>query len=58
MQPITSQRTNHGKLTMVASGIEPLPYRANIRLTNDQTEYIINNSEDKVIFIDATLVHY
>jgi fatty-acyl-CoA synthase len=28
----------------------------NIRLTNDQTEYIINNSEDKVIFVDATLV--
>jgi fatty-acyl-CoA synthase len=22
----------------------------------DQTEYIINNSEDKVIFVDATLV--
>jgi fatty-acyl-CoA synthase len=27
----------------------------NIRLSAQQTEYIINNSEDKVIFVDATL---
>jgi fatty-acyl-CoA synthase len=26
------------------------------QINNDQTEYIINNSEDKVIFVDATLV--
>jgi fatty-acyl-CoA synthase len=34
----------------------PFCHTINIRLTNDQTEYIINNSEDKVIFVDATLV--
>jgi fatty-acyl-CoA synthase len=28
----------------------------NIRLSGQQTEYIINNSEDRVIFVDATLV--
>jgi fatty-acyl-CoA synthase len=27
----------------------------NIRLSGQQTEYIINNSEDRVIFVDATL---
>jgi fatty-acyl-CoA synthase len=38
------------------SGIGAICHTINIRLTNDQTEYIINNSEDKVIFVDATLV--
>lgn len=28
----------------------------NIRLSSQQTEYIIHNSEDKVIFVDAALV--
>jgi fatty-acyl-CoA synthase len=37
-------------------GIGAICHTINIRLTNDQTEYIINNSEDKVIFVDATLV--
>jgi fatty-acyl-CoA synthase len=44
-----SWQTNYG-----ISGIEPFVIPINIRLTNDQTEYIINNSEDKVI-IDAIL---
>jgi fatty-acyl-CoA synthase len=38
------------------SGIGAICHTINIRLSSQQTEYIINNSEDKVIFVDATLV--
>jgi fatty-acyl-CoA synthase len=45
----------HVELYYGISGIGAICHTINIRLTN-QTEYIINNSEDKVIFVDATLV--
>lgn len=51
---------NHGphvELYYGISGIGAVCHPINIRLSDNQTEYIINNSEDKVIFVDATLVH-
>jgi fatty-acyl-CoA synthase len=33
------------------SGIGAICHPINIRLTSHQTEYIINNSEDRVIFV-------
>jgi len=50
---------NHGphvELYYGISGIGAVCHTINIRLSSGQIEYIINNSEDKVIFIDATLV--
>lgn len=50
---------NHGphvELYYGIAGIGAVCHTINIRLTDQQTEYIINNSEDKVIFVDATLV--
>ncbi|MEO7482847.1 MAG: long-chain fatty acid--CoA ligase [Ferruginibacter sp.] len=50
---------NHGphvELYFGISGIGAIGHTINIRLSSQQTEYIINNSEDKVIFVDATLV--
>jgi acyl-CoA synthetase (AMP-forming)/AMP-acid ligase II len=50
---------NHGphvELYYGISGIGAVCHTINIRLSSNQIEYIINNSEDKVIFIDATLV--
>ncbi|WP_339706489.1 long-chain fatty acid--CoA ligase [uncultured Kriegella sp.] len=50
---------NHGphiELYYGISGIGAICHTINIRLSAQQTEYIINNSEDKVIFVDATLV--
>ena len=50
---------NHGphvELYYGISGIGAICHTINIRLSSQQTEYIINNSEDKVIFVDATLV--
>jgi fatty-acyl-CoA synthase len=50
---------NHGphvELYYGISGIGAICHTINIRLSTQQTEYIINNSEDKVIFVDATLV--
>jgi len=50
---------NHGphvELYYGISGIGAICHTINIRLRSQQIEYIINNSEDKVIFIDATLV--
>ncbi len=50
---------NHGphvELYYGISGIGAVCHTINIRLSSQQTEYIINNSEDKVIFVDATLV--
>ena len=51
---------NHGvhvELYYGISGVGAICHPINIRLSDNQTEYIINNSEDKVIFVDATLVH-
>jgi len=50
---------NHGphvELYYGISGIGAVCHTINIRLSSNQIEYIINNSEDKVIFVDATLV--
>jgi fatty-acyl-CoA synthase len=50
---------NHGphvELYYGISGIGAICHTINIRLSSNQIEYIINNSEDKVIFVDATLV--
>jgi len=50
---------NHGphlELYYGISGVGAVCHTINIRLSEHQTEYIINNSEDKVIFVDATLV--
>ncbi len=50
---------NHGphvELYYGISGIGAICHTINIRLRGQQIEYIINNSEDKVIFVDATLV--
>jgi fatty-acyl-CoA synthase len=46
----------HVELYYGISGMGAICHTINIRLTSDQTEYIINNSEDRVIFVDATLV--
>lgn len=50
---------NHGphvELYYGISGVGAVCHTINIRLSSNQIEYIINNSEDKVIFVDATLV--
>lgn len=50
---------NHGphvELYYGISGVGAVCHTINIRLSGNQIEYIINNSEDKVIFVDATLV--
>jgi fatty-acyl-CoA synthase len=46
----------HVELYYGISGIGAICHTINIRLSSHQTEFIINNSEDKVIFVDATLV--
>ncbi len=46
----------HIELYYGISGIGAVCHTINIRLSSQQTEFIINNSEDKVIFVDATLV--
>lgn len=49
---------NHGphvELYYGISGIGAICHTINIRLSSKQIEFIINNSEDKVIFVDATL---
>jgi fatty-acyl-CoA synthase len=50
---------NHGphvELYYGIAGVGAVCHTINIRLSGKQTEYIINNSEDRVIFVDATLV--
>lgn len=46
----------HVELYYGISGIGAICHTINIRLSSQQTEYIINHSEDKAIFVDATLV--
>ncbi|NRT15389.1 fatty-acyl-CoA synthase [Flavobacterium sp. 28A] len=48
--------SSHVELYYGISGIGAVCHPINIRLSSSQTEYIINNSEDRVIFVDATLV--
>jgi len=46
----------HVELYYSIPGIGAICHTINIRLSSQQTEFIINHSEDKVIFVDATLV--
>lgn len=46
----------HLELYYGIPGVGAVCHTLNIRLSPKQIEFIINNSEDKVIFIDATLV--
>ncbi len=46
----------HVELYYAIPGAGAICHTINIRLSEQQIEYIINNSEDKVIFIDASLV--
>lgn len=46
----------HLELYYAVPGIGAICHTINIRLSLQQTEFIINHSEDKVIFVDATLV--
>ncbi len=46
----------HLELYYGIPGIGAVCHTINIRLSPQQTEFIINHSEDKVIFVDATLV--
>jgi len=46
----------HVELYYGIPGIGAVCHTINIRLSSQQTEFIINHSKDKVIFVDATLV--
>ncbi|MDO6807899.1 long-chain fatty acid--CoA ligase [Zobellia galactanivorans] len=46
----------HVELYYGVPGIGAICHTINIRLSSQQTEFIINHAEDKVIFVDATLV--
>ncbi|SHK30404.1 fatty-acyl-CoA synthase [Maribacter aquivivus] len=46
----------HVELYYGIPGIGAVCHTINIRLSSQQTEFIINHSEDKVIFVDASLV--
>ncbi|KKN05339.1 hypothetical protein LCGC14_1088390, partial [marine sediment metagenome] len=46
----------HVELYYAIPGVGAVCHTINIRLSPQQTEFIINHSEDKVIFIDASLV--
>ncbi|MEP7319109.1 MAG: long-chain fatty acid--CoA ligase, partial [Panacibacter sp.] len=48
----------HLELYYAIPGVGAVCHPLNIRLSFDQVEYIINHAEDKVIFIDATLVPF
>ena len=46
----------HVELYYGIPGVGAICHTINVRLSSQQTEFIINHSEDKVIFVDATLV--
>lgn len=46
----------HVELYYAVPGIGAICHTVNIRLSSQQIEFIINHSEDKVLFVDATLV--
>ncbi len=48
----------HLELYYAIPGVGAVCHPLNIRLSHDQVEYIVNHAEDKVIFIDATLVAF
>jgi acyl-CoA synthetase (AMP-forming)/AMP-acid ligase II len=47
----------HFELYYAISGIGAICHPVNIRLSVQQIEYIINHSEDKLLFVDASLVY-
>ncbi len=47
----------HMELYFAIPGAGAICHTINIRLSGSQTEFIINNAEDRYIFVDATLVH-
>jgi fatty-acyl-CoA synthase len=47
----------HLELYFAIPGANAVCHTINIRLSGSQTEFIINNAEDRMIFVDATLVH-
>ncbi|HLK27153.1 MAG TPA: long-chain fatty acid--CoA ligase [Puia sp.] len=46
----------HMELYFAIPGAGAICHTINIRLSSQQTEFIINNAEDRYIFVDATLV--
>lgn len=48
----------HIELYYAVPGAGAVCHPLNIRLSGEQVEYIVNHAEDKVIFIDATLVPF
>jgi fatty-acyl-CoA synthase len=48
----------HLELYYAIPGVGAVCHPLNIRLSGEQVEYIVNHAEDKVIFIDATLVPF
>lgn len=48
----------HIELYYAIPGVAAVCHPLNIRLSGDQVEYIVNHAEDKVVFIDATLVPF
>ncbi len=48
----------HIELYYAIPGVAAVCHPLNIRLSGEQVEYIVNHAEDKVIFIDATLVPF
>ncbi len=48
----------HLELYYAIPGVAAVCHPLNIRLSHEQVEYIVNHAEDKVIFIDATLVPF
>lgn len=48
----------HIELYYAVPGVGAVCHPLNIRLSPDQVEYIVNHAEDKVLFIDASLVPF
>jgi fatty-acyl-CoA synthase len=48
----------HLELYYAIPGVAAVCHPLNIRLSGEQVEYIVNHAEDKVVFIDATLVPF
>lgn len=46
----------HVELYYAIPGVGAICHPLNIRLSGEQVEYIVNHAEDKVVFIDASLV--
>jgi len=47
----------HFELYYAIPGVAAICHTINLRLSTEQIQFIINHAEDKVIFVDASLVH-